>query len=186
MGLCQWGRAVPGLSPHRAENTVLMAELTTSAPQRCSPCPGDSQGLSPRAGPQGPLLEVCGLWALQKFVPTLCKLRLGSSRAVTSPCSVGGCWAPVAHLLLPASPCLVPLQKWGPPWLQPGPPLSCSAQWHHHCAPAAGHSQSCSRPGSIPHSSTQHPCVASSTARLGPGGDIRVQEGWGGPHDLEP
>lgn len=134
MGLCQWGRAVPGLSPHRAENTVLVAELTTSAPQRCSPCPGDSQGLSPRAGPQGALLEGCGLWALQKFVPTLCKLRLGSSHAVTSPCSVSGCWAPVAHLLLPASPCLVPLQKWGSPclvplqkwgplWLQPAPPL---------------------------------------------------------------
>lgn len=133
MGLCQWGRAVPGLSPHRAENTVLVAELTTSAPQRCSPCPGDSQGLSPRAGPQGALLEGCGLWALQKFVPTLCKLRLGSSHAVTSPCSVSGCWAPVAHLLLPASPCLVPLQKWGSPclvplqkwgplWLQPAPP----------------------------------------------------------------
>lgn len=79
-------------------------------------------GTVPKGWATGGSQEGRGLWALQKFVPTLCKLRLGSSRAVTSPCSVGGCWAPVAHLLLPASPCLVPLQKWGPPWLQPGPP----------------------------------------------------------------
>lgn len=64
MGLCQWDRAVPGLSPHRTENTVLVAELTMSAPWRCSPCPGDSQGLSPRAGPLGAVLEGCGVWGI--------------------------------------------------------------------------------------------------------------------------
>lgn len=52
---------MPGLSLHRTENSVLVAELTMSALWRCSPCPGDSQGLSPRAGPLGAVLEGCGV-----------------------------------------------------------------------------------------------------------------------------
>lgn len=118
-------------------------------------------------------------WALQEVVPTLCKLRLGSAYAITSPSSVRS----AGHLWLIS--CCQHLHAWIPYWngdlhsYNVGP-LSCPALWHHHHVPAAGHSQSCSQPGRNPHSFTQHPSVASSTARLGPGGDIRVQEGWGG------
>lgn len=186
MGLCQWGRAVPGLSPHRAENTVLVAELTTPAPQRCSPCPGDSQGLSPRAGPQGALLEGRGLWALQKFVPTLCKIRLGSSRAVTSPCSVGGCWAPVAHLLLPASPCLVPLQKWGPLWLQPAPPCPVQLSGITTMPQLLGTARAA--PGQAASPTPPPSTHVWPPARPGWGrGEISgCRKAGGGPHDLEP
>lgn len=68
---------MPRLSLHRAENTVLVAELTTPAPQRCSPCPGDSQGLSPRAGPQG---------AHRRAVV------FGHCRSLSPPCASSG-WA---------------------------------------------------------------------------------------------
>lgn len=38
--------ATAGLSQCRTENAVPVAELTACAPQRCSPCPGDSRGPS--------------------------------------------------------------------------------------------------------------------------------------------
>lgn len=139
-----------------------------------------------------------GLWSLgiAEVCPHLVQAQAGLIPCCHQPMQcqwvLGTCGSSAACVSMPGSPTEMGISVPGSP-TEMGtsvattcPPLSCSAQWHHHCAPAAGHSQSCSRPGSIPHFSTQHPCVASSTARLGPGGDIRVQEGWGGPHDLEP
>lgn len=97
MGLCQWDRAVPGLSLHRAESPVLMAELCLA---RGSAVPGEGTG--------GLCWRAVVFWALQEVVPILCKLRLGSACAVTSPSSVGvlgTCGSsPAASISVPGSP----------------------------------------------------------------------------------
>lgn len=97
MGLCQWDRAVPGLSLHRAESPVLMAELCLA---RGSAVPGEGTG--------GLCWRAVVFWALQEVVPILCKLRLGSACAVTSPSSVRG----AGHLWLIS--CCQHLRAWIP------------------------------------------------------------------------
>lgn len=113
-----WDGAVPagqGCVPAQGrEHCPCDCELTVSAPWRCSPCPGDLQGLSPRAGPQGALLEGRSLLGIAGGCPHFVQAQVGLSLCCYQ------CWAPVAHLLLPGAPCLDPLQKLGPPWLQPG------------------------------------------------------------------
>lgn len=188
MGLCQWDRAVPRLSPHRTENTVLVAELTMSAPWRCSPCPGDSQGLSPRAGPLGAVLEGCGVLGIaggcSHLVPAQAGLSLCNHHP--SPVLVGAGHLWLTHLLLPASPYLAPLQKWGPPWLQPGPPHPVQLGGITSMSQLLGTARAAPSQAGTHTPSPNTRVWPPAWPGWGQGEISGCRKDGGGPHDLEP
>lgn len=210
-----------GLSRHRAENAVSVAEPTVSAPWRCSPCLG-----ALRDCPRGRAIGGCAgaLWSLS--IVGLCPLpRASSGRAQPSlpsflgcrgslhlltPSSEGGCWvlgtcgsSPAGCIFMPGS-LIETGTSVAAAWL-PTPSSLSAAGLFSSVGPAASLGccgAGCPAPGcpmgpahpdcwaqpellparQHPTQSTpppQHPCVASSVARLGLGGDMRVQEGVG-------
>ena len=143
-------------------------------------------GTPGQPAPAPPSIE-CGCWVLGTCgsSPAGCIFMPGSPIEMGT--SVVTAWLPA-----PSSPPTAGLSSSVGPAASPGccgagcPALGCPVgPLHPSCwalpelLPARQHPmQSVSPP--------QHTCVVSSVARLGLGGDTRVQEGWGGdPHDLE-